>query len=205
MAPPTIVAKLQTLLAKGIANEAEALYFLVEVRKLLEQQGAKKQYEYLTFHCDWAVHPTLAGTTAQKILKNFDEANIHLKTGVELHDLPSFLKLEIDGISQMEYFEAQLSTFLKANGLPTLRTTRSDGWTHFLHLYAKIVEDCPLVMASQNHSATVASVTLKMELANLQPVEGHAFFKVSWIVADKNGLSGVIDIFHSFSLSPHES
>ena len=84
MTQSAIVAKLKVLLAKGITSEADALYLMVEVRKLLEQQQAKKQYEYLTFHCDWALHAMLEGTTSQKILKLFDAANIHLKTGVEL-------------------------------------------------------------------------------------------------------------------------
>ena len=65
MTHSAIVAKLKRLAAKGITTEAEALYLMVEVRKLLEQQQAKKQYEYLTFHCDWALHATLEGTTAQ--------------------------------------------------------------------------------------------------------------------------------------------
>jgi len=127
MAPSAIIAKLQTLITKGVANEAEALYLMVEVRKLLEQQQTKKQYEYLTFHCDWAVHPALTGPTAQKILEQFDAASIHLKTGIELHHLPGLLRVEIDRISKMRYFEDQLEEFLSANGLPSLELTRSDG------------------------------------------------------------------------------
>src|SRR5262249_12881286 len=134
MTQSAITAKLEVLLANGIATEADALYLMVEVRKLLEQQQAKKQYEYLTFHCEWAVHQTLTGPTAQKILEQFDAANIHLKTGVGLHDLPGMLRMEVDRISKMRYFEDQLGGFLKANALPTLDETRSDGWIHFVHL-----------------------------------------------------------------------
>src|SRR6266571_1614214 len=103
MTHSAIIGKLAKLLKNCIKTEADALYFMVEVRKLLEQQRAKTQYEYLTFHCDWAVHPTLAGPTAQKILKQFDAANIHLKNGIELHDLPGLLRMEIDRISKMRY------------------------------------------------------------------------------------------------------
>jgi hypothetical protein len=199
MTRSAIVAKVQALLAKGVATEADALYLMVEVRKLLEQQEAKKQYEYLTFHCDWAVHSVLRGATAQKILKLFDDASIHLKTGLELHDLPRLLKIEIDRISKMRYFEEQMGAFLNNNDLPSLETTRSDGWIHFLHLYTKIVEDCPLVIAAQSNLSTIASVTLKMELAK-EPRDGEMWFKVRWIVQDKNGLSGEIYILNSFSL-----
>ena len=201
MTHSAIVGKLKRLAAKGVTNEADALYLMVEVRKLLEQQQAKKQYEYLTFRCDWALHPTLAGPTAQKILEQFNAANIHLKRGVELHDLPSLLRMEIDRISKMRYFEEQLEAFLKANGIPTLDETRSDGWLHFVHLYAKIIEDCPLVMTAKKQSATIASVTLKMELAKASKQDADVWFQVRWIIQDKNGLTGEIYILNSFSRS----
>lgn len=200
MTQPAIIAKLDMLLAKGITGEAEALYLMVEVRKLLEQQQAKKQFEYLTFHCDWAVHPTLTGPTAQKILEQFDAATIHLKTGVELHDLPGLLRMEIDRISKMRYFEDQLKEFLNVNGLPAMDETRSDGWIHFVHLYARIVEDCPLVITAKNKSATIASVTLKLDLAKpSKELEGETLFRVRWIIQDKNGQTGEIFIINSFS------
>jgi hypothetical protein len=83
MTQSAIIAKLKMLLANGITSEAEALYLMVEVRKLLERLQAEKQYEYLKFHCDWALHAALEGTMAQRILKQFDAATIHLKTGIE--------------------------------------------------------------------------------------------------------------------------
>lgn len=203
---PAIIAKLEILLAKGISTEADALYLMVEVRKLLEQQQVKKQYEYLTFHCDWALHPTLTGPTAQKILEQFDAANLHLKTGVKLHDLPGLLRMEIDRISRMKYFEDQLEKFLRANGIPTLDETRDEGWIHFVHLYARIVEDCPLVMTAKNKAATIASVTLKMDLAKASKEDGgDMLFKVRWIIQDKNGELGEIYILNSFSPNPRNA
>jgi hypothetical protein len=162
---------------------------MAAVRKLLEQQQAKKQYKYLTFHCDWTLHPELKGPTAQRILKLFDAANIQLRTGVELQALPPELRTEIDRISKMKPFEQELSQFLRMNGLPGLETSRRDGWIHFHHLYAKVVENCPLVMTGTNSSAGIASVTLHVELAK-QPVEGEMWFKVTWTLLDKNRLSG---------------
>jgi len=209
MTHSAIIAKLKTLLAKGITSEAEALYLIVEIRKLLEQQQAKKQYEYLTFYCDWALHAALEGTTAQKILKQFEAAALHLKTGIELHQLPRSLRTEIEGISMMRYFEKECEAFLESNALSSLETTRSDGWIHFVHLYGKIVEDCPLVMTAKNKSASISSVTLKLELAKLpqqlaeiERLEGEVSFKVRWIIEDKSGASGEIFILNSFSANP---
>jgi hypothetical protein len=201
MVPPEIVRKLETLLRAGITTEAEALYLMAAVRKLLEQKQEKRQYEYLTFHCDWTLHPKLKGPTAQRILNMFDAATIHLRTGVKLEDLPPGLRMEIDRISKMKHFEYELNQFLRANGLPGLEANRADGWVHFLHLYTRIVEDCPLEMTETNTSASIAKVTLHVELAK-QSVEDDMWFKVTWTILDKNGLSGDIFVLNSFSLKP---
>jgi hypothetical protein len=175
---------------------------LAEVRKFLEQQGLKDQYEYLTFHCDWAVHAQLRGRTAQRVLKHFDEANIHLRSGLDLEQLPKSLQQEIDRISKLAYFEQELTGFLQMHNLPDLSAKRPDGWPHFVHLYAKIVEDCPLVMSADNKTATIDKVTLRFELAK-QPLEHEMFYKMTWEVLDKNGLTGDLFILNSFSLKPH--
>jgi hypothetical protein len=124
-----IIDKLRDHINAGITKEADALYLLAELRKLLEQQGVKKDYEYLTFHCDWVVHPKLSGPMAQRILKQFDEANIHLKNGLHIHELPNGLNHEIDRISKLRYFEDELSAYLKKNGLPDL----FDSWLPHFH------------------------------------------------------------------------
>ena len=196
-----IIDKLRDHINGGITREADALYLLAEVRKLLEQQGLKKDYEYLTFHCDWVVHPKLAGPMAQRILKQFDEANIHLKNGLRLHELPNGLNHEIDRISKLRYFEDELSEYLKKNGLPDLSAVRRDGWSHFFHLYTQIVEDCPLVMTAGN-GKSVEKVTVHFELGR-QQVEDEMLYKMTWTVTDKNGLTGDIFIINGFSATQH--
>src|SRR5277367_4047130 len=99
-----IIKKLDTLLRKGIADEPGVVYLMAGIRKLLEQQQAKQQYRYLTFHCDWTLHTKLEGSAAQEILSKFDAANPLFKSGLDLHQLPHGLRREIDNISQMKYF-----------------------------------------------------------------------------------------------------
>jgi hypothetical protein len=202
---PDILKKLQTLLNAGIANEAEVVYLMSRVRNLLEQQQGKKQYPYLTFHCDWTLHCKLEGPAAQDVLKYFEAANSYLKRRIELHKLPSDLRREIDDISQMSRFETELNAFLKTNGLPDINAARPDGWIHFVHLYAQVVEDCPLVISGRNNSASgIDSVTVHFQLAN-QSVGNEMPFKVTWRILDKNGLHGDIFSLNSFSLSPQST
>jgi hypothetical protein len=199
MTRESIVEKLRAEIDKGIETEAQASYVMAEVRKLLEQQQAKEQYEYLTFHCDWAVHSKLQGRTTQKILRLFDAANIQLRAGGKLHGLPPEQRNEIDAISKMRYFERELNQFLQANQLPSLDSKHADGWVRFLHLYARIVSDCPLVMTTKNQSATITHVTLSVEVAK-QIFENEVWFKVTWKISDKNGRSGSLFVINSMSV-----
>jgi len=194
---PAIIRKLTEELNSGITTEAQVVYLLVEIRKLLEQQNEMQAYEYLTFHCDWALHSKLDRRMAQKILTQFNAANVHLKNGIELEQLPTELRREMRRISKMKYFEREMSDFLHNHRLPGFTDKRMDGWSHFLHLYAKVISDCPLVISGRNNSADVSSVTVHIELAN-QVIHKELFYKISWTILEKNGKSGEIYILNSF-------
>jgi hypothetical protein len=195
-----ILEKLKKLLSAGITTEPQVVYFTTAVRKLLEQEQAKQQYRYLTFHCDWALHSELKGAMAQAILKKFDEANLQLKKGTKLQDLPVSLRKEIEQISTMRAFRKELYHFLETTGVPTVDQKLND-WGRFLFLYSKVVEHCPLVLTSKSNAITsVASVTVHLDVAK-QPVNGEMFFRVSWRILDKSGQSGDIFVINSFPLN----
>jgi hypothetical protein len=194
---PDIIRKLGREIDKGITTEVQVVYLMVALRKLLEQKDAEQQYQYLKFHCDWALHSKLDRSAAQRVLKHFDAANVHFRSGAEVQALSR----EFDRVSKMEHFRQELYQFLEANGLPSLDANRSDGWTHFLHLYAQVIEDCPLVMTSENINSSISKVTLHVELAN-KPDEDEMFFKVIWTMMGKDGLSGDYFVVNSFSLNP---
>lgn len=194
----SILTKLEPLLNKGISSEIEVVYLMSGLRKLLEQQKAKRQYPHLTFHCDWTLHSQLDKQAAQEILNQFDAANLRLKDGIKLHQLPTALQSEINNISQMKYFENELTAFLKVNGLPGIEAVRPDGWIHFEHLYVKVVENCPLVISSEKATtAGIEKVTVSCKLAN-QAIGDEMLFKVTWTIFDKNGESGDLFIINSF-------
>lgn len=115
-----ILEKLADQLNRGIVTEAEASYFLIEIRKFLEQQNLKGEFEYLNFHCNWIAHSNLAGLMAQKVLKQFDEASLHLETGTKMQQLPNELQCEIERLSKFRYFEREFARFLADNKLPPI-------------------------------------------------------------------------------------
>lgn len=216
MSTPDIRAKLTSELYGGIATEVQVVYLLAGVRKLMERDEVEDQYPNLKFHCDWVLHPKLQGTGAKAILREFDAAHPHLKAGVKLHDLPGGLRGEIERISKMRYFQKELDKFLEKYKLPPLTKNRPDGWAHFIHLYAKVVEDIPLSFEGNRKKKKAARAQPAAEPEHISQVIVHfqlakktlkyAYgeevpFMVTWEIKDKNGESGSINIYNSFSLS----
>jgi hypothetical protein len=142
---------------------------------------------------------------AQRILRLFDAANLQLRDGGKLENLPDYQHREIEFISKMTYFERELAQFLESYGLPSLDKNRPDGFAHFLHLYAKVIEDCPLVVTDKNKDASIVSVTISVDFAKASQDDGDMLFKVNWTVLDRNGLSGNIYVINSFSLKGFNS
>jgi hypothetical protein len=194
MSTPDIIKKLKKELDRGIASEARAVYLLTEVRKLIEHDKAKGAYPNLKFHCDWVLHAKLTGPGAQDILRQFDAAHPLLRDQkVELRDLPPMLRSEINRISKMKSFREELDRLFADYGLPPLKR----GWTHFLHLYAKIVEDIPLEVTG-NNAQHISKVVVHFEKAK-KKLNGETMYKVQWSIYDKNGQHGSIEIYNSFS------
>lgn len=193
-----IASKLARELDRGIATEVQVVYLLAGIRKLIERDNLREQYRDLKFHCDWALHSKLEGTAAKDVLQKFDAAHALLRAGtVKVRDLPAELESEIDRISKMRSFERELSSFLKTYSLPPLTKNRPDGWAHFLHLYAQVIEDIPLVVTDPT-TVHISHVVVHVRWA-LKDVGGEALFAVTWTSHDKNGQSGDISVFNSFS------
>ena len=194
MSTPDIIKKLKKELERGIASEARAVYLLTEVRKLIERDKAKSAYPNLKFHCDWVLHAKLTGPAAQEILRQFDTAHPLLRDQkLKLHDLPRMLRSEIKRISEMRSFREELDELLADYGLPPLKR----GWTHFLHLYAKIVEDIPLEVTG-NNAQHISKVVVHFAKAK-KKLNGETIYRVKWSIHDKNGQHGSIEIYNSFS------
>ena len=69
-----ILRKLTIELNNWIATEAQTVYFLVAIRKLIEHQS-RNTFDTLKMFCDWALHIELSrNKQIKELLKEFDEA-----------------------------------------------------------------------------------------------------------------------------------
>jgi len=59
MATDSIVEKINDLItsSNAFSSEKDVVYFLVQLRKLMEREGIHKKHASVTFYCDWALHP----------------------------------------------------------------------------------------------------------------------------------------------------
>lgn len=199
-----IISKLTAELDAGITTEAQVVYLLAGIRKIVERDKIRDQYPDLNFHCDWALHSSLDRSAAKAILREFDAAHALLRGNIKLRDLPTPLRAEIDRISKMRSLEKELSEFLTAYGLPQLTKNRPDGWAHFLQLYARVVEDIPLVVSSPAVARHITHVTVHFDQAreaiSENPWEKEMLFRVTWTTHDRNGQSGNIFVINSYAL-----
>lgn len=185
---PQIVQKLQGEISKGFRRESQVVYLLAGIRKILEQENRSSTFEYLKFHCNWALHARLDGSFAQKVLGYFDSEHSRLIAKKELTSQSEALR-----ISKMETFREEISKFLKSYSIMDF-SQDADKWTKFLYLYSCVIEDCPLIIRANNciHiQEVVVSVEKAKELKNNQQL-----FKVSWLIKDKNEKEGVIFVLY---------
>lgn len=129
--PNEIIRKLKTLLDQGICSEAEVVFLLVGIRKLLERDGGlKKIYPKLRFYCDWVLHAKLDRKDAREILES----------------------KSIKQILEMNAFRDELSDFLFA------KLEAQVEWQDFLRLYVRTISDIPLKLKEEGTVRAQATV-----------------------------------------------
>ncbi len=138
-----IVEKLRQELANGIQTEAQVVYLLVELRKLIEQSEEQDRYLSVLFFCDWAVHVQMDRKSALHLLQELDSAMSRATTKGELGEL-------IGRILSMDRFRDELIHALMHFGLPTDPVRTMAGWLSFLPLYLNVITDCPVLKRNVN-------------------------------------------------------
>lgn len=129
-----IVKKITHELNSGISTEAQVVYLLVGVRKLMEH-NSEKNFDTLKMFCDWGLHIDLSRNSQIKnFLGEFDEAIGRINTG--------YGPVNLEYIS-FRKFKKALEEFIDEFGLPKniLETAK---WRQFIRLYSGVVSDCPV-------------------------------------------------------------
>jgi hypothetical protein len=136
-----ILQKLRKELQNGVGSEAQAVYLMAEVRKILEHDNAEKTYAALYLFCNWVLHTTLDRGFAKDIVSLVDD--IH-GGGAKYDPAIENRWKELHDLTDGQALRQELREFLTRNGLPTYITDDDDWWRLFFSHYASAISDTPL-------------------------------------------------------------
>lgn len=123
--------KLHVELSGEIKSEAQVIYILSRIRKILEIEN-DKELKVLKFYCDWALHSEIDNT--QPVKEMLD--GIINKTGDEHW---------VDFVS-FKLLHKELGDFLKKHGLPVTICESTDQRNMFNMFLSEIYGDTPLII-----------------------------------------------------------
>lgn len=167
---PDICEKISQLLLKGIETEAEAVYFLCQIRKLSEDENGKVNLpKGLAFYADWALHSILDRSSSLKIfLTDLDESIDKYFNGNSL-TFKFFEDLSFD-----TFYEETLS-FLCSKDIDK-NLFDNENWFNFSKLYREVILDCPLIFNSTD-SKRIKSIKLSVNENSKYPFEWNILLK----------------------------
>jgi len=174
-----ILEKLTRELSNGIITEAQTVYLLVQIRKLIEHNNNKK-FNTIKMFCDWALHIELnRNKQIIELLKEFDKS-----FKIESHDgYPN----KYDYLSLKKFKEA-MEDFLTEFSLPKDILKRED-WSTFIRLYTNVVSDCPVTYKDYEFK-----YIKEISISNWQPKDAPSEylklregFYLQWRVIKKDG------------------
>jgi hypothetical protein len=153
-----LIQKIQNVLNKRINTEAQVVYLLVEVRKLMDRDQYKDSV--LRTFSNWIVHTSLDNPSEGSafILGEFD----HLFA--ELHERQKKTD-QLTHISLGAFREA-LAQFFAHYGLTTRLLANLSEWKRFSSLYCSIVSECPIVFTA---SKAKLKYIRQVELTRISP------------------------------------
>jgi hypothetical protein len=132
-----VATTIVTELERGITTEAQVVYFLVQLRKLMEQHEGPRDYTAAPtkFFCDWALHPAITSQSGLALLKPVDQA-----FGKSTQEAVSLLGHTFS----MEDFREHLIHQLLRHDLPVDAFRKMQPWLEFLRLYLHVIADTPI-------------------------------------------------------------
>lgn len=185
MAENAIVEKLRAKLAGAINTEAEVVYFLCEIRKLLDYRDPSHSPSPLRMFCHWALHVDLErrGTT-KPFVQQVDEVVSNLIGGISNHDTFVAEHALITEFASFTTFRIELRKFLDSHRLPVDLCDDDERWFGFLEAYAGVIQDGSLFC----QLTTIERVTFTKTRSTLQG--NKMSFAAKWVLSLRNPYKG---------------
>ncbi len=136
---PEIIRKLNEFLDTHVPfkEECEAVYLMVELRKLLDREHGRDDFAKIRFYCDWTVHTSKDGNLGavrdimEKLEKSVSNGSPH-----PTQDAFNFFSLP--------ELRDELSDLFSRHGLRANLYQDDKHWTHFVNVFIQALADQPI-------------------------------------------------------------
>jgi hypothetical protein len=136
---PEIIRKLHEFLTSHVPfkEECEAVYLMVEVRKLLDREHPRDRFAKVRFYCDWMVH-TQKDRNQDAIRDSMEELNDCLNNDSQ-HPQEDFMSF----FSLVELRKEMFNLF-EIHGLRTQVCQDDRYWNCFVDVFIQVLSDQPI-------------------------------------------------------------
>ncbi len=134
-----IIQKLTLALSSPVTTEQQAVYVLVELRKLLDRRKDEGRLDFpnVRFCCDWVVHVQLQGDTARQIVRDAEDLYQKWQAGTLTDQEKEYFRDRFT----LKPARMELRLLFEECALPVLNAA---AWNSFLACFLAVIEDCPL-------------------------------------------------------------
>ncbi|MFH1423390.1 MAG: hypothetical protein ABIG29_00305 [Candidatus Nealsonbacteria bacterium] len=172
-----IIEKFKTFLSQhpSLKEECHVVYFMVELRKILDHENSSAQYPLLKFYSDWTVH----------IKKDYISPQMKIiiddmyKTALSEIANPASVQT-MSPVMQFAYMDGlgkEMKQFLENHDLDSSLANEEGKWIEFIQPLIKVLENQPInnptkdveyfCFASANPGCVIGTLKFK------QPVRGY--------------------------------
>lgn len=135
-----IIEKVANELVKEINSEAQVVYFLVEIRKIISELDKNSgRYPTIHFFSDWVVHTRLDRATAKNMLAYTESFYAGLDPYLQVAKQTTFYPFVM-----FIALRREIHIFLRENDLSEELVLVQSFWEKFIHLVLGVIMDCPI-------------------------------------------------------------
>lgn len=137
-----ITKKLDIFLEKQpFTKECQVLYFMAEVRKIIDVEKAKKEHN-IKVYCAWALHSELNHKSTLKYFRDKFEPLIDDTSSI--NEIGKIILANQSEFFKLNELKEELKQFLRAHGLSRQLTDDSNNWKKFRVLLSEILRECSI-------------------------------------------------------------
>jgi hypothetical protein len=203
---------LQRAIDEKIKTEAQVVYIIACVRKLIEFENAQQTYPALNFYCNWALHTKLSNSAeASRIVAVFDRAESFLtqvhaaEPGQQISNTAPDWMGELNKEIALENFKSEFQQFCEARNVNGRLLLDERLWLRFLDLYAAVIDGARLISRDDTLQFVKTVTTERVPIpSGMNAAEAGTtyFLAIEWQWKSPSGMNQVTQHIFRHKIEP---